>query len=233
VPEAVVDLLEAVEVADDHAQAAVGAARALDLDVEGLLEPAPVQQAGQRVVADGVGEVRDQAGHPVADHRHDHAGDRQRPDRRQPADDRRVVEVAQAQLDAEHRAEHRDVDQRHRQREEVEGVDRHPEIGQRAVRRLVAPAVDRERRERRPHHDADVEAPGRDAVEADQRHGGDRRGPRGDAQDAAQLELRRVRRDQREQPEKGRIHVLLLFSRCACPLSGTAARRAFASPRPI
>ena len=71
VPELVVHLLEVVEVADDHAQRLLGAAGALELDVEGLLEPAPVQQAGERVAAGGVAEVGDHVAEAVAHDRHE------------------------------------------------------------------------------------------------------------------------------------------------------------------
>ena len=62
VPEPVVDLLEVVEVADHDAQLRSAAPRALELELECLLEPAPVQQPGERVGAGGVGELRPPSG---------------------------------------------------------------------------------------------------------------------------------------------------------------------------
>ena len=56
VAEPVVDLLEVVEVADQQAQRALAAPRPLELQLERLLEAAPVQQAGERVGAGRVGE---------------------------------------------------------------------------------------------------------------------------------------------------------------------------------
>ena len=57
----VVDPLEAVEVADDQAERLVGAAGALELDVEHVLEAAPVEQVGERVAVGGLAEALDQA----------------------------------------------------------------------------------------------------------------------------------------------------------------------------
>ena len=58
VPVGVVHALEAVEVADDQAERLVGAAGALELEVEHVLEAAPVEQAGERVAVRGVAEAR-------------------------------------------------------------------------------------------------------------------------------------------------------------------------------
>ena len=58
VAEQVVDLLEPVEVADQQAQRVLAAARALQLELEGLLEAAAVEQAGERVGARRVGELQ-------------------------------------------------------------------------------------------------------------------------------------------------------------------------------
>ena len=62
VAQLVVHALEAVEVADDQAERLVGAPGALQLDVEGLLEAAPVEQIGERVAA---GHVREAGDGPV------------------------------------------------------------------------------------------------------------------------------------------------------------------------
>ena len=90
VAEAVVDALEAVEVADDHAQALLGAPRALELDVEDLLEAAPVEQAGERVARAASVRSGDPAAEAVA-RRRPRAGPAPTsvPDRRRPSRHRR------------------------------------------------------------------------------------------------------------------------------------------------
>ena len=60
VAEFVVDVLEAIEVDDDHAETAVGALRALELAVEDLLEARAVEEAGARVTLGGLGDVLDE-----------------------------------------------------------------------------------------------------------------------------------------------------------------------------
>ena len=51
--------LKRVEVADDQAERLVGAPGPLELDVEGFLEAAPVEQVGERVAAGHVREAGD------------------------------------------------------------------------------------------------------------------------------------------------------------------------------
>ena len=68
VAEAVVQVLEVVEVADEDRERARAAQSALCLDLHQLLEAAPVQEAGERVCARGVREPRDQAVHALAEH---------------------------------------------------------------------------------------------------------------------------------------------------------------------
>ena len=58
--EFVVDVLEAIEVDDDHAETAVGALRALELAVEDLLEARAVEEAGAGVAFGGLGNVFDE-----------------------------------------------------------------------------------------------------------------------------------------------------------------------------
>ena len=59
VPEPVVHLLEVVEVADQDAQLAAAAPGPLELQLERLLEAAPVQQPGEGVGAGRVGQPPD------------------------------------------------------------------------------------------------------------------------------------------------------------------------------
>jgi hypothetical protein len=61
VPLVLVDRPEAVDVADDHGEGPVGAQRAVELDLEHLLEGAPVQEAGERVGAIRVVDPRTEA----------------------------------------------------------------------------------------------------------------------------------------------------------------------------
>ena len=74
----VVHALEAVEVADDQAERLVGAAGALELDVEDLLEAAAVEQLGERIVVGRVAEAGDQVREPVAHGGEEVAGHEQR-----------------------------------------------------------------------------------------------------------------------------------------------------------
>src|SRR5919201_794374 len=61
VAELVVDVLEAVEVDDDDAEAAVDALGALELPVEELLETRAVEETGARVALGGLGNLVDEA----------------------------------------------------------------------------------------------------------------------------------------------------------------------------
>src|SRR5918997_1547358 len=77
-----VELGEAVEVSEDDAQRLTRAARPLDLHVERLLEPAAVEQTGERVAFRGHDRrVLAPRRQPVADERDEQAGARQRGDR--------------------------------------------------------------------------------------------------------------------------------------------------------
>ena len=84
--EPVVDLLEVVEVAEHEAHGLARAAGPLHLEIEGLVEAAPVSHPGDGVLAGGVGEPLDEPVEPVLqqaheDHRHDQRADGEAPPR--------------------------------------------------------------------------------------------------------------------------------------------------------
>jgi hypothetical protein len=129
----VVDPLEGVQVAHDQAERRARPAGPFDLDVEHLLEPAPVEELGERVAVGGVGEARDQGGHPVAHHRDEEPAGEERAGRGDPA----VEVVARRRLrderDGVPRRGDGEVEQGDREREEVEREQDHPDVRQRSV----------------------------------------------------------------------------------------------------
>jgi len=128
VSEAVVDLLEAVEVAENHAQGRLGSPGALDLDFERLFEAAPVEQLGERVATRCFAQVRDHRADAVPCDRDENARARQRADRGQPAGRGRVVGIAKQQP-RERYAQTRHLGERPAPGEAVKGIERRPQVG--------------------------------------------------------------------------------------------------------
>src|SRR5204863_317734 len=69
VPEQIVDALEVVQVGDQQRAGAATATRALEFQVEDVLEPAAVQQGCQRVRTRGIRQAADQDVHAPAQNR--------------------------------------------------------------------------------------------------------------------------------------------------------------------
>ncbi len=203
VPEEVVDPLEAVEVAEDQAQRLPGAPRALELHVEGLLEAAAVEQPGERVTASGVGQAPDPARDLVAGDRHQKAGAEERARGREPRPGRVVVEVAQDQQGGVEGPERADLEQRRPQAEEVEGVDRGQEVGQRAEQGLLAPEPDHRGGQAAGGEATRVEGPGGQAPPADVGHDGHESRHRRAGEDPRGVHPRGVRAEHGDHAEHG------------------------------
>ena len=125
---AVVDLLEVVEVACEHAHRRAAAARAAELEVEQLAEAAAVRQPGERIGAGGVRQLHDQLLDVVAHHVRHGRRDRHRRDAHAPpgggAGLRRAREHQRA---VEHGGE-RHLGERDALGEEVRRVEEHPQV---------------------------------------------------------------------------------------------------------
>ena len=171
VPEPVVDLLEVVEVADHHAQLPSAAPGPLELQLECLLEAAPVQQPGEGVGAGRVGKPAHRQVDVAPQREDQHACNQQRAERQQPLLRRMVGPVRRAlQHDgvAAHRERH--LRERRAAAEEVAGVEDHPQIEERVRGRRRAAEVDAERDQHRAQrHDPGVR-PGSDARMTEQHH---------------------------------------------------------------
>jgi hypothetical protein len=141
VPVGVVHALEAVEVADDQAEWLVGAAGALELEVEDLLEAAAVEQVGERVAVRGVAEAGDQAREAVARDGDEVAGYEQGCHGRDPAVEGLLARRLLDEDEGVPGGHQRDVEERRRAAEEIEDEQGDPDVRERPVRALRAPAV--------------------------------------------------------------------------------------------
>ena len=171
VAEPVVDLLEVVEVADHHAQLASAAPGALELQLERLLEAAPVQQPGECVGAGRVGESAHRHVDVAPQREDQHACDQQRADRQQPFLRRMVGPGRRAlQHDGVAADRERHLRERREAAEEVAGEEDHPQVEERVRGRRGAAEVDAERDQHRAQrHDPGVR-PGSDARMTEQHH---------------------------------------------------------------
>ncbi len=143
VPEPVVDLLEVVEVADHDAQLSPSAASPLELELECLLEAAPVQQPGERVGAGRVGQPAHGQVHVAPQGEDQHARDDQGADRQQPLLGRMVGPVGGGLQDervATDRERH--LRERREAAEEVAGEQDHPQVEEGVRGRRRAAEVD-------------------------------------------------------------------------------------------
>ena len=177
----VVEGLEEVAVAHQQAERAPAALRARELVVDDALKATTVEQPGQRVGAGGVGELVDQSPHALAQRDEEHAGHRERPGHE---DEGRhvLVRVEASGGEAEKpRADDdpRVVDDREEAQhgglapgQEVEGVQRDPQIEQQVGAGAAAREHDRQRRERGGAERADGGHPSGRAVADDQQQAG-------------------------------------------------------------
>lgn len=166
VAEAIVESLEAVEIADQERERHAVAARALELGGEVLVKAAPVEETGERVGASRLAEVGDGLREPAHEpldattkKADEDPGDRDGSDRDEPALDR---------VGRRHRGQHDRVDgtgQRNLPRggawrQEIGGVQSDPHVEQRVDARALRGGVD-----------SDAEEGGRGAERRRQRPG--------------------------------------------------------------
>jgi hypothetical protein len=199
---------EAVHVEHHEAERGAAAAGALELEVEGVLEAAPVRESGERVARGELREPFAGADQAVAQDGDHEAGEQQRPDRGDPAVDLGAAGVLEREHDRVRDRDEGHVHERRAQAEEVEDEDHDQQVRQRREGRGGAPRVGRRARERDAEHRHHVEAghwkpvAGREQGER-QSHGEDR----GDHEQVL-VPDRRVRghgRDQAEgRPEQGK-----------------------------
>ena len=145
---AVVDLLEAVEVAHQQAEPGAGAPCALQLQLEGLLEAAPVREPGERVGAGGARklcalllEARPSPCDRSSDSRERERGDQ--PDLERPC---RRIGLGEQRSGVRGDRGHQDADGG-RARQEAEGKDDREEEQQGERRRRLSSHVERKRDE--------------------------------------------------------------------------------------
>ena len=151
VPELVVHLLEVVEVADDHAERLLGAAGALELDVErppGTRAGSAGPVSGSRRAASLRLEITSlRRSRTIGDQQPDQ---QERADRDRPLGDRACSRGRGPPARAANRsADQRRLGKRGAAAEEPEGVDDRPEVGHRPVEGASPGVVDRGRGEHR------------------------------------------------------------------------------------
>ena len=229
VPEPLVHAREAVHVEHHEAERRAAAAGALELEVEGVLEAAPVRKLGERVAGGELGQPLAGADQPVAEHRHHEAADRERPDRGDPAVHLGAAGVLEPQHQPVADRHQAHVHERGAQPEEVEDEEHDPQVGQRRVAGRRAPRVDGGARERDAEDRDQVEAGHRHPVA--RRHERQRQRHRQHRHDHEQVLVadRRVRRGGRDQPESGSEQA---EQRARAGGAGAHARR-FTSPSGI
>ena len=146
---AVVDLPEAVDVADDHRHRRARAPCARQLEVEQLAKAAPVRQRCQRVRPRRVIQARDQSLRALAHAADERRRDRHRSDPDEPPRHGAARRLAQREQRPIQHPDERDLRDHRPHREEVRRVEEHPEVEEdqraRALRREVGDARDRAR----------------------------------------------------------------------------------------
>jgi hypothetical protein len=148
-----------------------------------------VEQAGERIAVRGVAEAGDQVRERVTHDGDEVARHEERRHGRDPAVERvlarRLLHPRQ-RVSAGHE---RQVDESRGAAEEVEDEHRDPDVRQRAVRALRAPAVGRRGGQRRAEQRHCVEAPAREAVAGQEQERAQEGGGRGRAEQDAVVEL--------------------------------------------
>jgi hypothetical protein len=204
----VVQVLEAVQVADQQAQALALAARSRELHREPVVEAAAVEEPGQGVGASGLAHVGDQVGVALLEHADHRAGDDEGARRHDPAQHvgaRRVVE--QPEDDPVGQEDERDLAGRLPGGEELERVDRDPEVEDRVGRGVLAGAVDRPLDQDRSARQEQLERPGGGPAAAHCEQGGHQEpGDRGGQRPARVLGAHREQRDDQQRAADGEHH---------------------------
>ena len=220
---AVVDRLEAVEVADDHGKRAAAATGTLELGLEELLEAPPVDEPGEAVGAGRAGQPVDQPVRVLALDPDERPGHHQREGDERPVDHRRGLRVTGGEQDrGVGEPGERELQGRPAAAKEVERVDRDPEV-EGDVRAGGVPArVDRPPDERGAAGEQRLEAPDRKPAEGHQEQGGQaERAPRGDRRTPL---VRRRGQDQRahaHHPARGeQVHERTGHHRAICTVLG-------------
>ena len=198
VAERVVDVLEAVEVQEEHRDraGALVLVRALERLVQrGQVEP-PVGETGERVVHRAV----PQGPREEAD---EHAGGERRADREHPARDLLLPDAALHDEDeAERDAHQRGLPERLAQREERERVDGGPEVEEDVGAAVLVVGEDRTGDDDRRGGDRRLEHEHGQPVEPDDQHDADEIGADGHDDDAGLRGLRAVRELQPDDRER-------------------------------
>ena len=212
--EPVVQHLEPVEVADQDGQRRLEPARALDLELEGLLEAAPVEQTRQRIGANGVGQPVDQAVEPLleqAEERggHDERAEGDRPlgrgvlDRHGELADRVARHVVRDEHPRVTEAHEQDVARRLGGAEEVERVEGRPDVEERVRAGALAAVEDHPADEQGESEEESLEAPHREAVVAADEQGDHRVGGADHRQHGPRVDAPRDREEEPDQRERG------------------------------
>jgi hypothetical protein len=193
---AIIDLLEVVEVADHDRQRRGRTLRAGELELEHLAEGAPVEQAGQGITLRLLLEPADERRDAGPGDQHQRGACRQGADRYQPP--QHVI------LDRDERIGDGDgpkLEERRSPGEEVEGVERDPDVEKPIRARARAGEVDGERDEHRAHGERQLQCGGRHPATAGCQCPGDQISAEDQAQDPELVHLRGMRKQEAKQPE--------------------------------